>query len=653
MPMRCSGLPSAPVTASSRSRRATGTDGLELSRHARDLGRRAGDANADVCFAEHNLLRMMVQGRIADLDPGEGGLEGDVAKRADRGPAWRAYRFTFAWWRAERGDLAAARRDFEEAIGDGLSTLPRDVNWIAALASASEACILLGDADRARELRALLAPYARRMVVTARGASHAGSVAYKPARLAALCGDAAAADGLFADAARHDDAAGAPAFVVRDLQRHADFPACDRGRRARVCGACGPARARLVSPARRIRENPVNDRDLPRPMRAVTCTHGALQVVERPEPAPGTGQVRIEVLRCGICGSDLHARHGVDAWADMAAKVGYRRFARSDEPVVFGHEFSGRIVEYGPGCRHTLPTGTDVVALPLIRGPEGVDAVGLSVHAPGAYAEQMLVQESLMMPVPNGLDTDVAALTEPLAVGWHAVRRGELGKRTVAIVIGCGPIGLAVILMLKAKGIRTVVASDYSRGRRTLASACGADIVVDPAVGSPFTAAQDKRHLTDAPSAFELAIDTREKLERLPVGWWHTWRLAEALGAGPKHPVIFECVGVPGVIESILDGAPLFSRVVVVGVVVGLDQFTPAMAINKEIDVRFAFGYTPLEFRDTLRMLAEGKVDPRPLITGTVGLDGVDAAFSALSDPETHAKILIDPRSAVTLPGTA
>ena len=159
-----------------------------------------------MCFAEHNLLRMMVQGRIADLDPGEGGLEGDVAKRADRGPAWRAYRFTFAWWRAERGDLAAARRDFEEAIGDGLSTLPRDVNWIAALASASEACILLGDADRARELRALLAPYARRMVVTARGASHAGSVAYKPARLAALCGDAAAADGLFADAARHDDA---------------------------------------------------------------------------------------------------------------------------------------------------------------------------------------------------------------------------------------------------------------------------------------------------------------------------------------------------------------------------------------------------------------------------------------------------------------
>ncbi len=83
---------------------------------------------------------------------------------------------------------------------------------------------------------------------------------------------------------------------------------------------------------------------------------------------------------------------------------------------------------------------------------------------------------------------------------------------------------------------------------------------------------------------------------------------------------------------------------VVVGVCVGPDRFTPAMAINKEIDLRFVLGYTPLEFRDTLHMLAEGDVDPRPLITGEVGLDGVDAAFGALGDPERHAKILIDPQ---------
>src|SRR4029079_18962581 len=113
----------------------------------------------------------------------------------------------------------------------------------------------------------------------------------------------------------------------------------------------------------------------------------------------------------------------------------------------------------------------------------------------------------------------------------------------------------------------------------------------------------------------------------------------------PKHPVILECVGVPGVIDSIIDSAPLFSRVVVVGVCVGPDQFTPAMAINKEIDLRFVIGYTPLEFRDALHMLADGKVDPRPLVTGTVGLDGVEGGFDALADPEAHAKILIDPKA--------
>lgn len=386
-------------------------------------------------------------------------------------------------------------------------------------------------------------------------------------------------------------------------------------------------------------------------MRAVVCLNGQLDVVERPEPVPGRKQVRIQVLRCGICGSDLHARHGCDEMADDAARVGYARFARSDEPIVFGHEFVGEVTEHGTGCRRSLATGTQVVALPLLRGAGAIDAVGLSVHAPGAYAEQTLVEESLMMQVPNGLSSDVAALTEPLAVGWHAVRRGDVGKRDVATVIGCGPIGLAVILMLTAKGVRTVVASDFSPARRGLATACGADVVVDPAHESPFTAV-DGGHLTDMPSGVELAVSTREKLERLPVGWWHAWRFAETLGLEPKRPVIFECVGVPGVIESILDGAPLLSRVVVVGVCVGVDQIRPAMGINKEIDLRFALAYSPLEFRDTLYMLAEGKVDPSPLLTGAVGLEGVNAAFDALRDPEIHAKILIDPHSAITKPAT-
>jgi threonine dehydrogenase-like Zn-dependent dehydrogenase len=276
----------------------------------------------------------------------------------------------------------------------------------------------------------------------------------------------------------------------------------------------------------------------------------------------------------------------------------------------------------------------------------------LSPHAPGGYAEQMLVEEALSLPVPNGLATDVAALTEPMAVGLHAVRRSEIGKRQVAVVIGCGPVGLAVIGMLKALGVRTVVASDFSAGRRALAEAVGADVVVDPADRDPFESADQHGHLTRAPDVFELAVGTIEKLRRLPlVPWWRIWQAAEAVGAAtPKHPVVFECVGVPGMIDRIISTAPIFSRVIVVGVCMQPDTIRPVMAINKEIDLRFVLGYTPREFRDSLQLLAEGRINAEPIVTGTVGLAGVDAAFAALADPERHAKILIDPASPATVP---
>ena len=386
-------------------------------------------------------------------------------------------------------------------------------------------------------------------------------------------------------------------------------------------------------------------------MRAVVCKHAELGVAEIDDPVPASGQARLRTLRCGICGSDLHAREGIDEWAELSVRAGYHRFGRSGEPIVFGHEFCGEVVEYGPKSRRGVPTGTPVVALPLLRNDAAIDPIGLSAHAPGGYADQLLVQESMMLPVPNGLPPEVATLTEPMAVGWHAVRRADVRKRTVCVVIGCGPVGLAVFLMLKAQGVRSVIASDFSPARRDLAIRCGADIAVDPAEASPYDELRDHDLVEDIPSLLELAVGSLEKLQRLPVGWWHVWRLGERLGvAEPKHPVIFECVGVPGVIDGIVQAAPLFSRVVVVGVCVGPDTIMPAMAINKEIDLRFVVGYTPLEFRDTLRMLAEGTVDPRPLITGSVGLEGVEAAFAALADPERHAKILVDPQSAATEP---
>ncbi len=385
-------------------------------------------------------------------------------------------------------------------------------------------------------------------------------------------------------------------------------------------------------------------------MKAVACQETKLEVVDLPTPEPEKGQVVIDVLGCGICGSDLHARHHADEAAEVLVEAGYNGFMRSDQRVVLGHEFCGEVADYGPKCRKKVATGTPVVALPLRRrGPE-VHAIGLSIAAPGGYAEQVVVEESLMFPLPNGLSPELGVLTEPMSIGWHAVRRSEIKKRDVAIVIGCGPVGLAVITMLKAQGVRTIVASDFSPGRRDLARVCGADLVVDPHEASPYEAPGDRGHLKTIPDAAELAVGTMEKLGRLPVPWHHLWRTAETLGAKPKRPVIFECVGIPGILDGVIASAPLFSRVVVVGVCMQPDKIRPAMAINKEIDLRFVVGYTPLEFRDTLHMLAEGKVNAAPIVTGTVGLPGVEAAFGALDDPDRHAKILIDPRSSVAAP---
>ncbi len=386
-------------------------------------------------------------------------------------------------------------------------------------------------------------------------------------------------------------------------------------------------------------------------MKAVVCLNEKLTVEELTEPEPGPGQVLVEVLRCGICGSDLHLRHNCDHMKALAGRLGYdEQFPNSSDPIVFGHEFCCEILDYGPGCTRKLKPGTRVVAQPVLRTSTGIENPGLSKNVTGAYAERMLLQESLLERVPNGLSPDMAALTEPVAVGWHAVQRSDISKKDVAIVVGCGPVGLAVICSLKARGVRTVVASDFSAVRRKLAADCGADVVIDPAVTSPYADWEEFGFFMGMSQLLNFAVDTREKLNRLPLPWWQAWRVAEKVGGTLARPVIFECVGVPGVIQQIIDGAPLMSRVVVVGVCMQVDRFEPALAVMKEIDLRFVINHTPLEYRDSLHMIAEGRLNCAPLLTGVVGLAGVDNAFAVLANAESHAKILIDPKSTAIEP---
>ncbi len=122
------------------------------------------------------------------------------------------------------------------------------------------------------------------------------------------------------------------------------------------------------------------------------------------------------------------------------------------------------------------------------------------------------------------------------------------------------------------------------------------------------------------------------------------WRRIDSMAdSSDRGLVIFEAVGVPGMIESAMREAPRLARIVVVGLCMENDHITPAMGVNKELLVQFVLGWSPEEFAASLRSLAEGKIDPSPLITGEVGIAGIPSAFEMLADPNAHAKILVRP----------
>jgi threonine dehydrogenase-like Zn-dependent dehydrogenase len=358
-------------------------------------------------------------------------------------------------------------------------------------------------------------------------------------------------------------------------------------------------------------------------MRAAVFRQGDLVVDTVPDPVLAEGQVLVRTRACGICGTDLHAARFPREFADLAARTGGRWNFTPDRDVVFGHEYVAEVVENGPGTEGRFRPGQLVTSMPLTIAGTAVQGLGYNPDIPGAYAEYMPLAERMLLPVPEGMNPDHAALVEPMAVGVHAVEHARITAEDVPLVIGCGPIGIAVIAALKLKGVGPIIAADFSPARRALARRMGADIVVDPAAGSPY-------------AALEQAIT--------PAGF-DPGRYAQLFGLSPtrRPSVLFECVGVPGVIEAMLEGAPAGARIVVVGVCMESDAIQPFFGILKQLNLQFVLAYTAEEFAATLDHIAAGRMDVSPLITGRVGLDGVAQAFRDLASPETHAKILVEP----------
>ena len=358
-------------------------------------------------------------------------------------------------------------------------------------------------------------------------------------------------------------------------------------------------------------------------MRAAIFRNGEIVVDTMAEPVPGAGQVLVRTLACGICGSDLHARKHAHRMVEMSRFFPSRKPMDLSRDVVFGHEFCCEIVDYGPATERRLKPGARVCSIPALVTPTGPRGIGYSNDNVGGYAERMLLSEALLLEVPNGLSPQQAALTEPLAVGVHAVAKARIAGNEVPLVIGCGPVGLAVIAALKIKGLHPIVAADYSPARRALATKIGADIVIDPARSQPY-----------ASWAEHAAMSDTEKAARPPF---------QAHLPALKPALIFECVGVPGLIQQVFEGAPRDARIVVVGVCMENDRSEPMLGIMKELNVQYVLGYTPEEFAYSLRLIAEGQVDAASLVTATVGIDGVAQAFDDLANPEAHTKIIVEP----------
>jgi threonine dehydrogenase-like Zn-dependent dehydrogenase len=325
------------------------------------------------------------------------------------------------------------------------------------------------------------------------------------------------------------------------------------------------------------------------------------------DPSPAFGQVLVRTLACGICGSDLHFMRHSSRMAELSRQLAGPLTGSAldlSRDIVMGHEFAAEVVEAGPDTV-APPAGTVVTSLPVLITMDGFVSLAYNNDFPGGYAERMLLSAPLLLEVPNGLPPRHAALTEPMAVGIHAVGKSAIRAGEAALVLGCGPVGLAVVAALGLKGIEPIVATDPSPTRRDLARKLGAHEAVDPHE--------------------EPGIDA--------------WRRVD----GSRTLVLFEAVGVPGMIDTAFHDAPAGSRIVVVGVCMEDDVIQPAFAIAKELNVQFALGYDPVEFSGALRSIAEGEIDVGPLITGTVDIDGVPGAFEDLAHPDAHAKILVEP----------
>jgi len=319
-----------------------------------------------------------------------------------------------------------------------------------------------------------------------------------------------------------------------------------------------------------------------------------LEIEDRPDPVPGQGEVILKVHRCGICGTDLH----------MTEPGG--RIAACES--VLGHEMAGEVVALGKGVSR-LRVGDRVAALPLKgcgtctfckAGEPSWCVNGLDFLA-GGYAQYARAGAEECLVLSKQLSFADGALVEPLAVALHGLRMaGDLSGATVTI-IGCGPIGLATVFWAKRLGARLIRVVEGNQFRASMARDIGADEVFAP--GAPGEAAPNP---------------------------------------DPSDCVV-ECVGKPGLLLAALEHVRPRGTLISLGFCMAPEQFLAAAAGAREITMKFPILYTLDDYRTVIAALDSGAVEPRAMVTGSVGCAAFPEAFESLRRPDQQCKVMFEP----------
>jgi len=315
-----------------------------------------------------------------------------------------------------------------------------------------------------------------------------------------------------------------------------------------------------------------------------------------PDPTPGPGEVMVKVGRCGICGSDLHMTEdpmfGVPAGA------------------VLGHEFAGEIAAIGKGVEG-LKVG-DRVSVPPVKGcghcanclaGEPAWCAEMALIG-GGYGEYALALQRQIVRLPSSASLADGALVEPLAVALHGIRQSSLQTGDKVVILGAGPIGLATAFWARRMGAKQIVVTDLNRFQEERAMTMGATAFV----------AGEEDHVAQA--------------DRI---------------LGGKADIVFECVGVPGMISQAVEHIRIHGEVLVQGLCTRPDSFIPFKALSKECRIQFAAFFKTQEYEASLDALAEGAIEPRLLVSETIPLADVPQVFEGLKHRTHQCKVLIAP----------